>query len=64
MVWSLALCPDYTKQDSVVYGAEFGVVFLAKGPHTASIQEGLDCLRLSHSDLEGERDLRLVADLP
>ena len=27
MVWSLALCPDDTKQDSVVYGAEFGVVF-------------------------------------
>ena len=32
MVWSLALCPDDTKQDSVVYGAEFGVVFPAKGP--------------------------------
>ena len=31
MVWSLALCPDDTKQDSVVYGAEFGVVFVAKG---------------------------------
>ena len=44
MVWSLALCPDDAKQDSVVYGAEFGVVFLAKGPRTASIQEGLDCL--------------------
>ena len=55
MVWSLALCPDDTKQDSVVYGAEFGVVFLAKGPRTASIQEGLDCLRLNHSGLEGER---------
>ena len=37
MVWSLALCPDDTKQDSVVYGAEFSVVFLAKGPRTASI---------------------------
>ena len=36
MVWSLALCPNDTKQDSVVYGAEFGVVFLAKGPRTAS----------------------------
>ena len=48
MVWSLALCPDDTKQDSVVYGAEFGVVFLAKGPRTASIQEGLDCLRPNH----------------
>ena len=38
MVCSLALCPDDTKQDQVVYGAEFGVVFLAKGPRTASIQ--------------------------
>ena len=66
MVWSLALCPNYTKQDSVVYGAEFGVllVLLAKGPRTSSIQEGLDCLRLNHSDLEGERDFRLVAELP
>ena len=64
MVWSLALCPDYTKQDSVVYGVEFSVVFLAKGPRTASIQEGPDCLRLSHSGLEGERDFRLVVELP
>ena len=39
MVCSLALCPDDTKQDSVVYGAEFDVVFLVKGPRTASIQE-------------------------
>ena len=38
MVWSLALCPDDAKQDPVVYGAELGVVFLAEGPHTASIQ--------------------------
>ena len=38
VVWSLALCPDDAKQDPVVYGAEFGVVFLAKGPRTASIQ--------------------------
>ena len=64
MVWYLALCLDYTKQDSVVYGAEFGVVFLAKGPRTAFIQEGLDCLRLNHSGLEGERDFRLVVKLP
>ena len=65
MVWSVALCPDYTKQDSVVYGAEFGVVFLAKGPRTASIQqEGLDCLHLRHSDLEGERDFQLVVEPP
>ena len=56
MVWSLALCPDDAKQDSVVYGAEFGVVvFLAKGPRTASTQEGLDCLGLYHSGLERER---------
>ena len=46
------------------YGAEFGVVFLAKGPRTASIQEGLDCLGLDHSGLEGERDFRLVVELP
>ena len=38
MVWSLALCPDDAKQDPVVCGAEFGVVFLAKGPCTAFIQ--------------------------
>ena len=62
MVWSLALCPDDTKQDSVVYGAEFGVVFPAKGPRTASIQEGLDCLRLNHSGLEGERDYEMGRD--
>ena len=54
MVSSLALCPDDAKQDPVMYGAEFGVVFLAEGPHTASIQEDLDCLGLYHSDLEGE----------
>ena len=63
MVWSLALRPDDTEQDSVVYGAEFGVVFLAKGPRTTSIQEGLDCLGLHHSGLEGERDFRLVVEL-
>ena len=48
MVWSLALRPDVAKQDPGVYGAEFGVVFLAEGPRTASIQEGLDCLSLYH----------------
>ena len=64
MVWSLAVCPDDTKQDSVVYGAEFGVVFLTKGPRTASIQEGLDCLCLNRSGLEEERDFRLVVELP
>ena len=64
MVWSLALCPDDTKQDSVVYGAEFGVVFLAKGPRTASIREGIDCLGLNRSVLEGERDFWLDVELP
>ena len=64
MVGSLALCPDYTRQDSVVYGAEFSVVFLAKSPRTASIQEGLYCFRLNHSGLEGEREFRLVVELP
>ena len=37
MVWSLALRPDDAKQDPVVYGTKFGVVFLAEGPRTASI---------------------------
>ena len=36
MVWSLALRPDDAKQDPVVYGTKFGVVFLAEGPRTAS----------------------------
>ena len=44
----------------MVYSAESGVVFLAKGPRTASIQESLDCLGLYHSGLEGERYFRLV----
>ena len=35
MVYSLALYPDNAKQDPVVYGAEFGVVFLAKDPRLA-----------------------------
>ena len=39
MVRSLALCPDDAKGYPVVYGAEFGVVFLAEGPRTASIQD-------------------------
>ena len=64
MVWSPALCPDDTKQDPVVYGAEFGVVVLPKDPRTASIQEGLHCLGLNYSGLEGKRDFRLVVELP
>ena len=63
MVWSFALCPDDAKQDPVVYGVEFSVEFPAEGPRTASIQEGLDCLGLYHSDLEGERYFRLVVEL-
>ena len=63
MVWSLAPCPDDAKQDSMVYGAEFGVVSLVKSLRTASIQEGLDCLGLYHSGLEGERYFRLVVEL-
>ena len=43
MAWSLALCPDDAKQDLVVYSGEFGLVCLAEGPRTPSIQEGLDC---------------------
>ena len=31
VVWSLALRPDNAKQDPVVYGTKFGVVFLAEG---------------------------------
>ena len=54
MVWFLTLYPDDAKQDPVVYGEEFGVVFLAEGPRTASIQEGFDCLGLYHSGLVGE----------
>ena len=38
MVWFLALFPDDAKEDQVVYGTEFGVVFLSEGPRTASVQ--------------------------
>ena len=38
MVWSLALRSDDAKQDPVVYGTKFGVVFLAEGPRTAVIR--------------------------
>ena len=62
MVWPLALCRDDAKRDPVVYGAEFGVVFLAKGPRTAFIQEGLVCLGIYHSGLERERYFQLVVE--
>ena len=64
MVWSLALCPDDAKQDPEEYGVEFGVVFMMKGPRTSSVQEGLDCPDHHDSALEGERDFRLVVELP
>ena len=48
VVWSLALRSDDAKQDPVVYGTKFGVVFLAEGPRTASIQKGFDCFGLLH----------------
>ena len=35
---SFAVCPDDAKQDPVMYGAEFGVVFLAKGPRASLVQ--------------------------
>ena len=63
MVWSFALYPDDAKQDLVGYGAEFGVVLLAKDPRTACIQEGLDCLSPCRSCLEGERYFGLVVEL-
>ena len=64
MVWSLALRLDDVKRNPVVYRAEFGVVFLAEGSRTASLQEGLDCLGLYHSGFGGEHDFRLVVELP
>ena len=57
MVWSLTLCLDDVKEDPVVCGAEFVVVFLVKDLRTAFIQKGLDCLGLNHSDLERERPI-------
>ena len=63
MVWSLALCPNEAKQDPIVYGADFGVVFLAKSPCTTFIQQGLDSLGLYHSGLEGEHHFRLTIEL-
>ena len=58
MVWSLALRTDDAKQNPVVYGTKFGVVFLAEGLRTASIQKGFDCFSLCHPGLERERDFR------
>ena len=63
-VWSLALHPDDPKQDPVVYGTKFGVVFLAEGPRTAFIQKVFDCFGLHHPGLERERDFWLAVELP
>ena len=54
MLWFLTPRPDDAKQDLVVYGTEFGVVFVATGLRSTSVQDGLDCLRLYHSGLEGD----------
>ena len=64
MVWSLALRSDDEKQDLVAYGTKCGVVFLAEGLRTASIQKGFDCFGLYHPGLERERDFRLVVEFP
>ena len=42
MVWYLALWSDDAKQDTVVYGTEFGVGYMAKSPRTVFIEEGSD----------------------
>ena len=60
--WSLVLCPDAAKQNPMVYGAELGVVLLAKDPRTASLQKGFVCLGPNHLGLEGESYLRLVLE--
>ena len=62
MVWSLDLRSDDANQDPVVYGTKFGVVFLAEGPPTTSIQKGFDCFGLYHPSLERERDFRLAVE--
>ena len=64
VVWSLALRPDDAKQDPVAYGTKFGVVFLAEGLRTTSIQKGFDCFGLYHPGLEREHDFRLAVELP
>ena len=46
-----------------MYGAEFGVVFVTKGPRSAPIKEGFGFLGLKHSYREGERYFWLVAEL-
>ena len=36
----------FSKQDPVVDGTKFGVVFLAEDPRTASIEKGFECFGL------------------
>ena len=62
MVWSLALRSDDAKQDPVVCGTKFGVVFLVEGPRTASIQKGFDGFGLYHPGLESvdEGNLQVI----
>ena len=63
VVWSFALRPDDAKQKLVVYSTKFGVVFLAEGSRTASIQKGFDCFVFYHQGLKRERDFWLVVEL-
>ena len=51
------------KEDPLVYGAEFVLVFLAKARRTASIQEGLECLGFHYLSLEGEHYFGIVVEL-
>ena len=53
----------YAKQDPVMYGAEFDVVFVANGSRTTSIHDALECLDLYRLGLEEERYFRLVVEL-
>ena len=53
----------YAKQDPVMYGAKFDVVFVANGLRTASIHDGLDCLELYRLGLDGECYFWLVVEL-
>ena len=52
--------------DPVVYGAEFSVVFLAKGPRTTPIlkRASVASAFVTYSGLEKESDFRLVVELP
>ena len=55
MVGPLSSSPcseDAQPNNIVVYGAEFGVVFLAEGPCRASVQESLDHCGFHHPHLK------------